>query len=80
MGTQGQTWLVLFSQGLIGLVLFFGFFAIRLVRHLRSRNPITMVGLAVLLFFLAESFVYDTLGAPLFTLMLALGLMWRADR
>jgi hypothetical protein len=80
MGTQGQAWLVLFSQGLVGLVLFFGFFAVRLVRHLRSRNPVTMVGLAVLLFFLAESFVYDTLGAPFFTLMLALGLMWRADR
>jgi hypothetical protein len=80
MGTQGQFWLVLFSQGLIGLAVFVAFFVVRLARHVRSRRPITVLGLAVVLSFLAEAFVYDTLGAPMFTAMIALGLMWRADR
>lgn len=43
-------------------------------------RPVTMVGLALIIFFLVEMLVYDTLGSPLFTLMIALGLMWRTDR
>jgi hypothetical protein len=79
-GTQGHLWLVIFAQGLVGTVLFLAFFLVRFARHIRSREPVTMIGLAVLLFFLIEMLVYDTLGAPLFTLMIALGLMWRTDR
>ncbi len=79
-GTQGHLWLVVFAQGLAGTVLFLGFFVVRIFRHLRSRNPVTLVALAVPIFFLAEIAFYDTLGPPLFTLMIALGLMWRADR
>ncbi|ONI70200.1 hypothetical protein BWI15_25495 [Kribbella sp. ALI-6-A] len=79
-GTQGHLWLVVFTQGLLGTALFLAFFLVRFARHVRSREPITMIGLAVLLFFLIEILVYDTLGAPLFTLMIALGLMWRDDR
>ena len=39
-----------------------------------------MIGVALIIFFLIEIFVYDTLGAPLFTLMIALALMWRGER
>lgn len=80
LGTQGHLWLVIFSQGLVGTAMFLGFFAVRLRRHLRSRSMPVMVGMAVLLCFLVELLVYDTLGSPLFTAMLALGLMWRAGR
>ncbi|ADB31798.1 hypothetical protein Kfla_2733 [Kribbella flavida DSM 17836] len=79
-GTQGHLWLVVFTQGLLGTALFLAFFLVRFARHVRSREPVTMIGLAVLIFFLIEILVYDTLGAPLFTLMIALGLMWRTDR
>ncbi|MDX6251510.1 MAG: hypothetical protein QOF10_4870 [Kribbellaceae bacterium] len=79
-GTQGHLWLVVFAQGLLGTVLFLAFFLVRFARHVRSREPITMIGLALLIFFLIEIVVYDTLGSPLFTLMIALGLMWRTDR
>lgn len=79
-GTQGHLWLVVFAQGLLGTVVFLAFFLIRFARHVRSRRPVTMVGLALIIFFLVEMLVYDTLGSPLFTLMIALGLMWRTDR
>jgi len=79
-GTQGHFWLVIFAQGLVGTVAFVGFFLIRIFRHLRSRSPVTMVALAVPIFFLVEMSFYDTLGLPLFTLMIALALMWRHDR
>ena len=79
-GTQGHLWLVVFTQGFLGTALFLAFFFVRFARHVRSREPITMVGLALIVFFLIEIMVYDTLGSPLFTLMIALGLMWRADR
>ncbi|MEV6284942.1 hypothetical protein [Kribbella sp. NPDC051770] len=79
-GTQGHLWLVVFTQGLLGTALFLAFFLVRFARHIRSREPIAMIGCAVLLFFLIEILVYDTLGSPLFTLMIALGLMWRDER
>ncbi len=80
LGTQGHAWLVLFSQGLAGAALFFGFFLGCLRRSFRGRDPATVIGVAVVLFFLVETFVYDTLGSPFFTVMLAIGLMYRAAR
>ncbi|WP_185444437.1 hypothetical protein [Kribbella qitaiheensis] len=79
-GTQGHLWLVIFAQGFLGTIVFLAFFVIRFARHVRSRDPVAMIGVALIIFFLIEIFVYDTLGAPLFTLMIALALMWRADR
>jgi hypothetical protein len=79
LGTQGQAWLVLFSQGVLGGLLFFGFFLRRLFAHVASRNTLTMFALPVVVFFLIETLIYDTLGSPLFAVMMALGLMWRAD-
>jgi hypothetical protein len=79
-GTQGHLWLVVFAQGLLGTILFLAFFFVRFARHVRSREPVTMTGLALIVFFGVEMLVYDTLGSPLFTLMIALGLMWRTDR
>ncbi len=79
-GTQGHIWLLIFAQGLLGTIVFLTFFLIRFARHVRSRDPVAMIGVALIIFFLIEIFVYDTLGAPLFTLMIALALMWRGER
>ena len=40
-------WLVVFAQGLLGTVVFLAFFLIRFARHVRSRRPVTMVGMGV---------------------------------
>ncbi len=77
LGTQGQLWLVLFSQGFVGLFAFLAFFGGQLARHWRSRTTIEAVGVCLLLFFALQLFVYDTLGMPMYTIMIAIGLMWR---
>lgn len=80
LGTQGQVWTVLFSQGILGIVLFLAFFAGQGLQYVRSKKPITIVSLAVLLFFVFEIFVYDTGSHPMFIVFIALALMWRAER
>jgi hypothetical protein len=77
LGTQGQIWLVVFSQGIVGLLSFLAFFGVQASRHWRSRTPIEAVGVCLLLFFGLQLFIYDTLGMPLYTLMIAIGLMSR---
>lgn len=77
LGTQGHLWLVLFTTGFIGLLLFASFFVYRFARHIRSRDLPTILGLVVLIFFFFELPFYDHLGPPLFSVMLCLGLMWR---
>ncbi|MCZ2402943.1 hypothetical protein IV498_07030 [Paenarthrobacter sp. Z7-10] len=77
LGTQGHLWLVIFSQGLVGAFFFVMFFLSRIWVHWRSRNPLELAGATILLFFFIQMFVYDTLGMPLFTIMIALGLVWR---
>lgn len=76
-GTQGQLWLVVFSQGLVGLALFVFFFARRFFVHWRDPSPLAIAGCCVLLFFGMQIFIYDTLGAPMVTVMIAIGLLAR---
>ncbi len=80
LGTQGHLWLVLFSQGWLGLMMFCGFFATAIRRCWRCRTPNETVALFVLGFFAVQVFVYDTLGLPLLLVMLAIGLVWREQR
>jgi hypothetical protein len=77
LGTQGQLWLVMFSQGFVGLLAFAAFYLSQFAQHWRSRTPVEAVGVCVLLFFGLQLFVYDTLGMPMFTLMIAIALMAR---
>lgn len=77
LGTQGQIWLVIFAQGFVGLIAFGAFYVVQAARHWRSRTSIETVGVCLLLFFGLQLFVYDTLGMPMFTMMVAIGLMWR---
>ncbi len=77
LGTQGQLWLVIFSQGFVGTVAFLSFFGAQMARHWRSRTTIEVVGVCLLLFSFLQLFVYDTLGLPTYTLMVAIGLMER---
>ncbi len=77
LGTQGQLWLVVFSQGVVGLVLFLGFFARRFLEHWKDPAPLAIAGCAALVFFAIELFVYDTFDAPMVTVMIAIGLLAR---
>lgn len=77
LGTQGQLWLVIFSQGLVGTLFFLVFFVVRFRVHWRSRSVLEFAGVVILLFFAVQIFIYDTLSMPFYTVMLTLGLLWR---
>lgn len=80
MGTQGHFWLVLFSQGWIGVALFLAFLAIALTRTWRCSSANETVATFCLVFFALQIFIYDTLGLPLLLVFVALALVWREQR
>jgi hypothetical protein len=79
MGTQGDLWRLTFSYGFIGAGLYLLFFFRQLFRYLPSRSPYVSAGCCTFLTSFVIMFVYDNLGPQLFTIMLALALMWRED-
>lgn len=80
LGTQGHLWLVLFSQGVVGAILFCAFFAVRFRQHWRDPSAYAVTGCCVLLFFAFFLLVYDLVEAPLFTVMITVALLWRLER
>jgi hypothetical protein len=77
LGTQGQLWLVVFSQGLVGLVLFLTFFALVFLRHIRLRSPVVTMALCVMVGWVVTMPVYNSLGTGMLVLMVAVGLLCR---
>ena len=77
LGTQGQLWLVVFSQGLVGLALFAVFFALMFFRSLRVRSPIVTMGLSVMVAWGLTLPVYNSLGVGMLVVMIAVGLLTR---
>ncbi|WP_161937832.1 hypothetical protein [Serinicoccus chungangensis] len=77
LGTQGHLWMVIFTQGLLGAFFFLAFFLQVAIRHIRSRNTAEVLGICLLGFFALQMLIYDTLGFPLYVLMLSIGLMVR---
>jgi hypothetical protein len=77
MGTQGFVWRMVFTTGFVGTILFYLFLAIQMLRHIRRRDGISVVGCMALTVSLVSFMVYDSLESPLFILMLAVGLMNR---
>lgn len=80
LGTQGQLWLVLFSQGWPGLAFFLIFVVLALARSVRCRSTNETICTFVLAFFLVQLPIYDTLGMPMFIVMIAVGLAARDRR
>jgi capsular polysaccharide biosynthesis protein len=77
LGTQGQLWLVVFSQGLAGLALFLMFFARIFLRHIRLRAPEATVALAAVVAWGVTLPVYNSLGTGMLIVMIAVGLLCR---
>jgi hypothetical protein len=77
MGTQGLIWLVAFSTGVGGLVMFLAFFVLTFLRHIRLKSAHTTLGLAVLVAFFVTLPIYDLSGPALFAVMAGVGLLWR---
>ena len=80
LGTQGHVWLLLFANGVIGTIAFGAFFVTRFARHWRERSAYGVAGCCVLLTGGLFLFIYDLVEVPLYTVMIAVALMWRARR
>ncbi|MFL6098628.1 MAG: hypothetical protein ACJ71T_01590 [Actinomycetales bacterium] len=79
LGTQGQLWLVVFSNGLFGLAMYLAFFAISFFRHLHRRSPPVTLGLMVVVASTFTSPFYNSLGTGLMVVMIGIGLLAREE-
>jgi hypothetical protein len=79
LGTQGFMWRLVLTTGFVGTALCLSFFAFQFLRRARGPNPLDVVTCTVIIDAVLCFFVYDSLGSAMFTLMIAVGLMARAD-
>ncbi|MFI6391369.1 hypothetical protein [Nonomuraea sp. NPDC050540] len=77
LGSDGQLWLLLITQGVTGAVLYVAFFAGAVRRHWRDRSPVGLAGVLVMLLVLFYMFVYDGLVTPLSLYLISFALLWR---
>lgn len=77
LGTQGFMWRLIFTTGLLGTFFFLAFVIGQLLRFLRPDDPVALIGCLVISLAMLFSFFYDSLESPLFTMMIAIGLLNR---
>lgn len=80
VGSTGQLWLLLITDGFLGTALYLAFFAYGIWRYRRDTTPYGLVGVLVLLLSFVYIFFYASVVAPLAITMLAYALLWRNDR
>lgn len=80
VGSNGQLYLLLVCNGLVGTILYLAFFAYGCCRFWRDRTPYGTAGVLVLLLSFVYMFAYTAVGAPLGLTMLAYALLWKSDR
>lgn len=77
LGTQGQLWLVMYSQGFLGLFFFLLFLGHQFLTQVRRRGPVVTMGLSVLVMAFVTMPVYNSIGSALFAITVAIALMSR---
>lgn len=77
VGSTGQLWLLLVCEGVLGAVLYLGFFGWAIWRYRHDDSPYGLAGVLVLLLSFVYMFTYDAVGAPLGLTMLAYALLWK---
>jgi hypothetical protein len=77
LGTQGFMWRLILTTGFVGAALCLCFLGLQFVRHMGGARPYAVVGCTLLVMSAPLFLVYDSLESPLFTLMIAIGLMAR---
>jgi hypothetical protein len=79
-GTHGHLYLVTYSQGLLGVTLYVGFFALAWWRYRRDGSDVGLACSTALLLYLMFMAYYNLLAFPQVTAVLAVGLLWRGSR
>ncbi|HEX4813039.1 MAG TPA: hypothetical protein VFV66_09845 [Nonomuraea sp.] len=77
LGSDGQLWLLIITQGFTGAALYVAFFTGAIRRHWRDRSPIGLAGVLVMGLVLLYMFVYDGLVTPLGLYLVSFALLWR---
>jgi hypothetical protein len=77
IGSTGQLWAVMFSQGLVGLALYVGFFVMTLWRLRRDTSLIGSGSRLVVVLSVFYLFFYDNLPAALGLTMISIAMSWR---
>jgi hypothetical protein len=77
IGSTGEFFTIIFSQGFIGILLYFGFFFTTMWRLRRDRSDVATAARLVCLLAVFFSFFYNSLPAATGLTMLAIGLAWR---
>ena len=80
VGGNGQLWLLLICNGIVGAALYLSFFAYGSWRYRRDTSPYGLAGVLVLLLSFVYMFAYVAVTAPLGFTMLAYALLWRNDQ
>ena len=80
VGSNGQLWLLLVCNGIVGASLYLLFFARALWRYRRDMTPYGLAGSLAVLMSFVFMISYDAVGAPLAITMLSVALLWRNDR
>ncbi|WP_155352134.1 hypothetical protein [Acrocarpospora pleiomorpha] len=77
LGSDGQLWLLLITQGFIGAALYAGFFAGAVRRYWADRTPIGQAGVLVMMLALFYMFIYDGMVTALSLYLISFALLWR---
>ncbi|MEV0230067.1 O-antigen ligase family protein [Nonomuraea sp. NPDC050786] len=77
LGSDGQLWLLIITQGFTGAALYVAFFVGAIRRHWSDRSPIGLAGVLVMGLVLLYMFVYDGLVTPLSLYLISFALLWR---
>jgi hypothetical protein len=80
VGSNGQLWLLLVCNGIVGASLYLLFFVRALWRYRRDMTPYGLAGSLAVLMSFVFMISYDAVGAPLAITMLSVALLWRNDR
>jgi hypothetical protein len=80
IGSNGQFWLTLFSQGFPGIAFYTLFFLFVLIRYWRDPSPIGTAGVLVVILSLFFNFFYGAGGITLEVYMIVIGLLWRNEQ
>ncbi|NJP89680.1 hypothetical protein HCN51_09515 [Nonomuraea sp. FMUSA5-5] len=77
LGSDGQLWLLIITQGFTGAALYVAFFVGAIRRHWHDRSPVGLAGVLVMGLVLLYMFVYDGLVTPLILYLVSFALLWR---